>query len=125
MVFRELVRRVEDIRDWSRKRQKTLASAGICLLAVFMAYNVFTANNGIRVYLQKRAENRTLQKQIEQLRSENEQLTNRVHALRTDPQEIEKEAREQLKYAKPGEVVYITPEQPQSQKPANTTAEKK
>jgi cell division protein FtsB len=31
--------------------------------------------------------------------------------LKSDPKAIEKEAREQLRYAKPGEVIYLLPEQ--------------
>jgi len=120
-----MIERAEQIREWVRRRQKTLASVGICLMASVMAYHVFTANNGIKVYFHKRTENRALQKEIEQLKSENEQLGKRVSALKSDPQTIEKEAREQLKYAKPGEVVYITPDPPQAQVPASATAQKK
>lgn len=116
---------IQKARSFIEKRQKTLASVGVCLLAVFMVYHVFTANNGIRVYFQKKAENRALSKEIDQLKVENEALAKQVNALKSDPQTIEKEAREQLKYTKPGEVVFVTPEQQAQQPPANATALKK
>ena len=119
-----MIERVEQIRERARKRQKTLASVGICLLAALMAYHVFTAENGIKIYFHKKTENRALQKEIDQLKTENEQLTKRVNSLKSDPQTIEKEAREQLKYAKPGEVVYVSPEPPPAQPAANATAQK-
>ena len=119
-----MIEKIEQIREFVTKRQKTLASVAICFMAVFMAYHVFTANNGIKVYFHKKAEHRALQHEIDQLKAENEQLAKRVNSLKTDPETIEKEAREQLKYAKPGEVVFVTPEQQPAQPPANATAHK-
>jgi cell division protein FtsB len=89
-----------------------------------LAYHVFAGTNGIRVYFQKKAENRTLQQELDKLKEENEDLNRRVKALKSDPQTIEKEAREQLKYAKPGEVIYVMPEQKAATPPANATAQK-
>ena len=43
---------------------------------------------------------------------ENQRLDAEIKALKSDPKAIEKEAREQLRYAKPGEVIYLLPEQP-------------
>lgn len=125
--FRVVSDRVEQIREWFLNRQKRLASAGMCLLAVFVAYHVFTANNGIKVYFHKRTENRALQIDVERLKAENEELTKRVNSLKSDPQTIEKVAREEFKYTRPGEVVYMTqePQQAQPQPPANATAQKK
>ncbi len=122
-----MIEKVEEVRDWAEGRQKKLASVGICLLAGFVAYHVFTAENGITVYFHKRAENRALQMEVTRLRAEHEELANQVNSLKTDPQTIEKVAREEFKYTKPGEVVYTTPvpEQSQQQPPANATAEKK
>ncbi len=119
-----VLQRIDQIREFVESRQKTLASVGICLMAAFVAYHVFTANNGIKVYFQKKAEHRTLQQEVDRLKGENAELAKRVNALKSDPQTIEKEAREQLKYTKPGEVVFVTPEQKPAQPPANATAHK-
>jgi len=57
------------------------------------------------------------------LQQENDRISLRVRELKSDPRAIEREAREQLKYARPGEVVYIAPEtQPQS---STATAQKR
>ncbi len=116
---------IRQIRDFLEQRQKRLASAGICLVAILMAYHVFTAENGIKAYFQKRSEHRALQQEVERIKTENADLAKRVKALKSDPQTIEREAREQLKYAKPGEVVFVSPDQPAQQPPANATAQKK
>jgi cell division protein FtsB len=52
---------------------------------------------------------------------ENRRLDSEIKALKSDPKAIEKEAREQLRYAKPGEVIYLLPEPP-AQHPAQNPA---
>ena len=62
------------------------------------------------VYRQKKAEYQSLRKKIDDLQKENDRYTRQVKSLQTsDPNTIEKEAREQLHYARPGEVVYVAP----------------
>ena len=65
--------------------------------------------NGMVVYKQKRAEFESLQKRIAQEQKENEVYTQQIQGLKTDEKAIEKEAREQLRYARPGEYVYVPP----------------
>ena len=96
----------------------------MCVLALLIGYHVLSGSNGIKVYLKKRAENKALHEEIEKLQHENDGLSQRVKALKTDPQTIEKEAREQLKYARPGEVIYVAPQQKPAVPPANATAKK-
>jgi cell division protein FtsB len=124
MDFRIVIERLETIREWARERQKTLASIGMCVIALLLAYHVFTGSNGIKVYTQKQSENQALQRELDDLKKENDDLSRRVKALKSDPGTIEKEAREQLRYAKPGEVIYVMPEQKQARPPANATAER-
>jgi len=60
----------------------------------------------MKVWQSKRAESLRLQQDIERMRAEQAALQRRVDSLRrADPAMIEKEAREQLGYVKPGEVV--------------------
>ena len=56
------------------------------------------------------------------LKQENQRLEHQVNSLKNDPKTIEKEAREQLRYARPGEVIYTLPQS--AQKPATITAAK-
>ena len=58
------------------------------------------------------------------MQKENDRYTARVKALQTDPKTIEKEAREQLHYARPGEVVYVAPPPPPMPMPAINAAQK-
>jgi cell division protein FtsB len=44
-----------------------------------------------------------------QLQHENQLLTGHVARLQTDPNAIEQQAREQLRYTRPGEVIYTLP----------------
>jgi cell division protein FtsB len=60
----------------------------------------------VSAYEQKRAEDRDLHRQIESLQQENDRLKDHVDHLKSDPDEIEREAREKLHYARQGEVIY-------------------
>ena len=73
------------------------------------------------VYRSKRAEYQKLHSEIDRLQKENDVYTQQIKALQSDPKAIEKEAREQLHYTRPGEVVYVEPSQ---QKPATHSAQK-
>ncbi|HEU5231601.1 MAG TPA: septum formation initiator family protein [Terriglobales bacterium] len=104
--------------DW-RRRGATLA---LCLVAMWVAYHVIFGANGMLIYSHKRTEHRALNKEILELKQENQQLNQRVDALKNDPQAIEKEAREQLRLARPGEVIYTLPQPART--PATVTAQK-
>ena len=102
-----------------RRRGATLA---LCLLACWVAYHVVFGDNGMMVYSHKRTEHRALDKEILELKQENDRLSHDVKALKNDPKTIEKEAREQLRYARPGEVIYTIPQATQA--PSMVTAQK-
>ena len=102
-----------------------LATAAVAVLAIFLAIHVIFGANGTVVYKNKKSEYRTLQKDVDQLQKENQQLSEQIKALKTDPSAIEKEAREQLHYARPGEVIYLTPGQPNPNAPPPNASAKK
>lgn len=89
-----------------RRKAATLTAAA---LALGVGYHVVFGANGLTVYMQKRAENRSLKQQTAELERENSELQQHVDRLRNDPDAIEHQAREQLHYAKPGEVIYTMP----------------
>lgn len=93
---------------WRRK----LATAGVGVLALAMAWHVALGPNGMVAYMHKRAEYHKLQSDIHALDVENQQLQQQVERLRSDPETIEREAREQLRYARPGETIYTLPAAP-------------
>jgi len=80
--------------------------------------------NGMVIYRQKRAEYQELRKQILQVQQENDRYTQQIQGLRSDQTAIEKEAREQLGYAKPGEYVYVPPTPAKPAVPAIHSAKK-
>ena len=110
---------IQQATDWFYRSRRKLATAGVALLACLLAVHVVGGPNGLFPYQQKRAEYRKLEKEVQQLQVENERLAKRIESLKSDPNAIEKEAREQLRYARPGEVVYTLPNQPQPQKGAS------
>jgi cell division protein FtsB len=87
-----------------------LATAAVAILAVWLFVHVTFAANGMVVYRSKRAEYQSLQKEIDRLQKENAEYSEQVNQLKNDPKRIEREAREQFHYARPGEVVYVSPE---------------
>ena len=92
--------------EWRRK----FATLALAIIAAWVAYHVIFGANGTMVYSHKLAEHRELNQEILQLKQENERLAHQVDALKNDPKTIEKEAREQLRYARPGEVIYTLPQ---------------
>ena len=52
----------------------------------------------------------TLEQQLKSLQRENEQLKGHVDRLQSDPNAIEHQAREELHYTRPGEVIYTLPD---------------
>jgi cell division protein FtsB len=115
---------IERMSEWLHHSRRKLATAGIATLAAILAFHVVFGPNGMLVYHEKRTEFRDLTQEVEKLQQENQRLSEQIKALKTDPKTIEKEAREQLRYARPGEVVYVTPEPPQPTPPADASAQK-
>lgn len=94
------------------RMRRRIATAAVVAAALVFGYHAIFGENGISVYEQRRAEDRAVQKRIGELQKENARLAERVKELKTDPDAIEREARERLHYARPGEVIW-TEDQPQ------------
>ncbi len=104
--------------------RRRLATGGVALLTVWLFVHVMFGANGMVVYKQKRAEYQALQTEIDSLQKENDHYGSQIKSLQTDPKTIEKEAREQLHYARPGEVIYVAPAPAASERPSNDAARK-
>jgi len=89
--------------------RRRIATITVIVVAGLMFVHVMFGANGMVVYRQKRAEFQSLQKQITQEQKQNEIYMQQIQALKTDQKAIEKEAREQLRYVRPGEYVYVPP----------------
>lgn len=90
---------------WTARAWRPAATAVAVALALLLGWHVVNGKHGLSMWQQKRTEDKQLQKEIQDLQQENARLRVRVDRLKSDPDAIEHEAREKLKYAKPGEVI--------------------
>lgn len=104
--------------------RRRIATVAVVVLTAFLFVHVMFGANGMIVYKQKRAEYQSLRKQIVQVQQDNELYTRQIEGLKTDQKAVEKEAREQLGYAKPGEYVYVAPAPPKPAAPVNRSAKR-
>src|SRR4051812_41489036 len=108
------------IADAAARAWRPAGSVLAAILALFLTWHVVSGRHGLSVWQQKRVEDKQLRKEIDSLQQENARLKERVEKLKSDPHAIEREARERLHYAKPGEVIYALPSDPPAQNlPAN------
>ncbi len=105
--------------------RRRLATGAVAILTVWLFVHVMFGANGMVVYRAKKAEYQVLDHEIGDLKKENERYNQQIDALQNDPKAIEKEAREQLHYARPGEVVYVTPQTPANPRRPETNSARK
>ena len=91
--------------DWTLRVWRPAGTMVAVGLALLLTWHVINGKHGLQVWQQKRAEDKQLQQEIEDLEQENAGLRERIEKLKSDPNAIEHEAREKLHYAKPGEVI--------------------
>ena len=104
--------------------RRRIATIAVTVLTVSLFVHVMFGANGMVVYKQKRSEYEALRKQIVQVQQENDRYTQQIQGLKSDQKSIEKEAREQLGYAKPGEYVYVPPAPAKAAPPVTHSARK-
>jgi cell division protein FtsB len=104
--------------------RRRLATGAVAILAVWLFLHAMFGANGFAVYRAKRAEYQSLEKEIGRLEKDNDEYTKQVNELKTDPRRIEKEAREQFHYARPGEVIYVAPQPAAPEQPQNRSAKR-
>jgi cell division protein FtsB len=110
------------IRVYALRRR--IATVAVAVLAGSLFVHVMFGANGMIVYRQKRAEYEVLRKQIALEQQENDRYAQQIQSLKSDEKAIEKEAREQLGYAKPGEYVYVAPVPAKPVAPVNHSAKR-
>lgn len=100
---------------WAERLWRPAGTLLAVLLALLVTWHVIHGKDGLSAWQKKRAQERQYQQEIERLQKENGELRDRIQHLQSDPDAIEHEAREELHYAKPGEVIYALPAPPQAQ----------
>ena len=103
--------RVLQNRYFGWRRIATVVAGG---LAASMAFHVVFGQNGITSYRHKRQETQALAQEQRRLEKENLFYRGHVARLQSDPNAIEHQAREELHYTRPGEVIYTMPAAPKS-----------
>src|SRR5271163_4564449 len=100
---------------WTQRLWRPVGTAVAVVLALLVTWHVIYGKHGVSVWQQKRAEDRALQQEIKDLQQENAQMRQQIDHLNSDPDAIEREAREKLHYAKPGEIIVTLPDQSPAQ----------
>jgi cell division protein FtsB len=95
--------------QWFERNRRKLATAAVGVLLCLIGYHAIFGANGFLVFHQKKSESQRLQLEIQSLQQDNARREREIKALKSEPQAIEKEARERLRYARPGEVIYTLP----------------
>jgi len=90
--------------------------ATVVLIALSLSLGIYAifGHDGIVAYQHKQRQAAELHQQILSLQKENQRLALHDQRLQSDRDTIEYEAREQMHYTRPGEVIYTLPEAPRS-----------
>ena len=109
MEIVRLYRRIHAVR-------RRAATAVVAILVLGLGYHIVFGQNGLTAFHRKRVDQRKLAEQLQRLQQENELLRDHVKRLQTDPSAVEHQAREELHYTRPGEVIYTMPPSPAKDK---------
>ncbi len=101
--------------EWAHHAWRPAGSLVAVGLALLFAWGVVNGKHGLSAWQQQRTQDKQLRQEIDQLQQENARLHDHIQKLKSDPDAIEHEAREQLHYARPGEVIYTLPPDPKQQ----------
>ena len=107
------------VRRWIAEvygQRRRFATVAAFVLALAVGYHVVFGQNGLTAYQKKKDDAKALAEQLDGLRMENEALKGHVERLDHDPGAIEHQAREELHYTRPGEVIVTLPPEPTGEK---------
>jgi cell division protein FtsB len=102
---------------WENSALSRNVMLALLLLCFGLVVREIFGEHGYLALRHQRKEVESLQQEIRQLRQENEQLDRQIKALKSDPKAIERLAREQMRMARPGEIIYTFPEKEKGQAP--------
>src|SRR4051794_16925217 len=107
-MSRESALRPASSRLAARRRLWIFRGVAAALLALtfgYLPYLIYT-HSGFANYLRLRTDLRSIQAQNGRLRAENVRLQREVEGLQTDPRALERVARTELGWVRPGEVIF-------------------
>ena len=87
--------------------------AGVCgLLLLLLCVHQIIGEHGQLKMRQRQGEVQQLELEVSHLEEENQRLEQHVQRLQSDPAAIERIAREEMKLARPGEIIFTLPAPP-------------
>ncbi len=92
--------------------RRKAATALVVVSSVCLGVYAIVGHDGLVAYQHKHRQVDQLHRQIQNLQKENERLALHDQRLQSDPDTIEYEAREEMHYTRPGEVIYTLPQAP-------------
>ena len=98
--------------EWVQHGWRPAGTLVVVGLALLFGWGVVNGKHGLSAWEHQRTQDKHLRQQIDDLQQENTRLRQHIGQLKSDPDAIEHEAREQLHYARPGEVIYTMPAAP-------------
>ena len=98
---------LEKLRDAYRGPRRKFVWFVTLSTAVFLFVWIVGPGNTVIHWIGAGVETRRQERQIEQYRQQNSEMETRLNMLRNDKDTLEKFAREQFRFAVPGEDVYI------------------
>ena len=101
--------------------RRKVGTWALFVLAGLLAFHVVFGTNGWMAYENKKTEYRKVTEEVQQIKQDIEHTQHNITALKNDPEAIARQARETLKYAKPGEIVIYLPP-PKAEVPATAQA---
>ncbi|MDE3061494.1 MAG: septum formation initiator family protein [Acidobacteriota bacterium] len=105
--------------EWIQQGWRPAGTLVVVALALLLGWGVVNGKHGLSAWQQQRAQDRRLRLEVQDLQQENARIRDHIQHLKSDPDAIEHQAREQLHYARPGEVIYALPSATQSSAPAD------
>ncbi len=112
---RETAKELTGVRLWVQniyEDRRLFATIAAAVLALGVGYHVVFGQNGLTAYEKKKEDAKALAQQLDMLQQENDALKGHVERLQNDPGAIEHQAREELHYTRPGEVIVTLPPEP-------------
>ena len=98
--------------EWVQHGWRPAGTLVVVGLALLFGWGVVNGKHGLSAWEHQRTQDKHLHQQIDDLQQENARLRQHIGQLKSDPDAIEHEAREQLHYARHGEVIYTMPAAP-------------
>ncbi len=105
---------------WDHKTIRRNAVFVLALLGLVLLMHEIFGHNGYLTLRRQKKEYTELQHKIKTLDQNNDQLAQKIKALKINPEAVEKQARDQLHLAKPGELIYMLPDKQRAQPPATS-----